>query len=119
LNEERKACLGTLTEGGLNWHVALHLAHEHGLMPLLFSQLRTMDHAKVPSRALAILRERYFYPGVRNSTLSTELCALTAAFDAAGISMVSFKGSLLTGYYGSVTLCESSNFIVRREKCSA
>ena len=94
-----------LVAEGVDWTVVLALASDHGVLPLLYSSLGTMDSAGIPPTVLAELRERFTANARRGLILTSRLLSVLARFRAANIPVIPFKGpTLARGAYGSTAL---------------
>lgn len=95
-----------LLEENLDWQALLSLASYHRVLPLLYRSLKTTSlEAQVPSDVAAYLRRALHMTAGFNLSLLKELGRVLALFDAAGISVIAFKGPVLAqSVYGSLGL---------------
>ena len=101
-----------------DWHYALEMAQEHGVVPLLFQHLRSMPASEVPPDAM--LRLRKLSEANTNYTLhlTGELIKLLQVFKAHDIEAVPFKGPTLALLaYGDIGLRQFADLdiLVRRD----
>ncbi len=87
--------LNSLIMREINWEHLLELAFFHGVLPLLYSNLRKLGSGVVPPRLLDELRRFFGANAQSNLFLTAELLKLLGALEAHGISAVPFKGPLL------------------------
>jgi Uncharacterised nucleotidyltransferase len=101
------ARLGELVAGSLDWTRVLALGTSQAMLPLLHRHLAPLA-VGVPGDVRAELEARA-QENLRHSLLLTgELLCLDAAFEAAGIPAVSFKGpTLAVSAYGTLALRRS------------
>jgi hypothetical protein len=94
-----------LTRAGLNWSRLLRTAEPHGMMPLLYWQLKTICPESVPPSALQELRDHFHANSRRNLFLVTELLEVLTLFHSNGIPAIPYKGPVLAAsVYGNVAL---------------
>jgi Uncharacterised nucleotidyltransferase len=80
---------------GIDWERSTKLAQRHGMLPLLYWNLRTVSSADIPAEALSNLRS-YFQENVRrNLFLTRELLSLLNLLESNGIPAVPYKGPVL------------------------
>lgn len=97
--------LTVLRQRNLDWAYLLQQASFHGVMPLLYSNLRKAGMEGVPRHAAESLGHHTRANGRHSFFLSAELMRLAKRFDAAGIPAIPFKGPVLAASaYGDVTL---------------
>jgi Uncharacterised nucleotidyltransferase len=97
--------LTSLLQHEINWPLVIQSALEHGVLPLLYSNLRRHCRDAVPPAQLAELREHYEALARRTSLLTARLFTVLDSFGAHGIAAVPFKGPILAAsVYGDPTL---------------
>lgn len=86
-----------------DWDGVLKLAHEHRLLPLLIAYLPDIEMV-VPQSARELLQAEHDRNVFHCLANASELIALLAAFDRAGIAAMPFKGiGLAASVYGDLT----------------
>lgn len=97
--------IARLAHGPMDWHHFLEIATNHGLMPLAHEHLEAAARELVPKPVRVDLwtwRER---TARRNAAMAGELLEILAAFEAAGIEAIPYKGpALAQSLYGDVGL---------------
>lgn len=107
-----------LLQEGVDWETLITLAQRHSLMPLLYWQLRHLNHDAVPAVHLTNLRKGFHDNAARNLLLAQELLEITSLFESQGIGSIPYKGPALAVLaYGNLSLrCFIDlDIIVRRE----
>lgn len=95
----------TLLQEEWNWDSVIETAIRHGVMPLLFRNLRRYHHRIVPEAALNHLQQHFLTNATQISLLARELIAIIKLFDSHGIAAIPFKGPLLAlQVYNDITL---------------
>ena len=84
-----------LLQQELDWQYLLTTAQEHGVMPLLYWQLKSADSKLVPTEAWQQLSAAFNTNACHNLALTSELCKLQELFTSQNILFLSFKGSVL------------------------
>ena len=102
--------LGLLLRRDLDWEYLIGTAARHGILPLLYSNLRQSWLEAVPKTTLDQLRDRFRANVQHNFFVTAELLKLLKAFEAHGIPAIPFKGPLLAASaYGDLTLRQFSD----------
>jgi hypothetical protein len=102
---ERAQRVRALVQENLDWDYLISIALQHGVMPLLYSQLSTVDPEAVPSAALKHLRSLFVGNALHNVLLTEELLKLLTLFEAHGIPAIPYKGPVLAAFvYGNLSL---------------
>lgn len=110
-----------LVQSGLNWERLIDLASQHGIEPLLSSNLNLICPESVPPSALDTLRKHSVRHAQRNLFLSRELFALLELLEKQDIPAIPFKGPVLAAFaYGNLSLRQIADldFIVHRRDVS-
>src|SRR5262245_10666576 len=95
---------GLLSEE-INWDFLIHIASQHGVMPLLYFTLKNTCLEAVPKAVLDQLRNYFYTNAAHNVFLTTELLKLLTLFEAHGIPAIPFKGPVLAAsVYGNLSL---------------
>ncbi len=100
-----------------DWHYALEIAQEHGVVPLLFQHLQSMGASDVPSHSMLRLRKLSEANTNYALHLTGELIKLLEVFKANDIEAVPFKGPTLSLLaYGDLALRQFADLdiLVRR-----
>jgi hypothetical protein len=99
------AC-GTLQEPASkirNWEEAIEGARQHGILPMLFSELSAIEGA-IPPDALELARNEFERNAFHCFANAAELLEVLKVFEAAGIPALPFKGVVLgASVYGDMT----------------
>ena len=99
--------LRLLLEQGLEWPRLIRAAKHHGMRPLLYWNLATVDGRAVPKTVFDQLRYHFHANHLRNRFLAQELLRLLALLEACGIAASPFKGPVLAAsIYGNLALRE-------------
>ncbi|MGZ4814812.1 MAG: nucleotidyltransferase domain-containing protein [Terriglobales bacterium] len=105
--------------GELDWDLLLSHARHHSLVPLLAHRLLECgDRAMLTTHIRARLRTEFQSNLLRNLNLLEEIKRLLAAWHAAGIQAIPYKGPVMAEQlWGSIALreCSDLDFLVRRE----
>lgn len=89
----------------LDWDLVVETASRHGVLPLLYRNLRRCCPDELPAAVLADLREQFLLNTQRNLMLTRELLTLLDYMRSNQISATPFKGPLLAiTAYGDVSL---------------
>ena len=87
----------------VDWALLFQLARVHGVMPLLYQGLTTMQTEAIPKGFLTQLKTHLHLNTLKNQRLSQELLRLLALLEAHNIPAVAFKGPTLAVLaYGSL-----------------
>lgn len=90
-----------LLAASLNWDQLLQRAYEHGVIPLLYRSLRTLEFHGVPDQERAQLTAAFRINAARNAFLARELARVLRLLGEAGVPMVPLKGvTLAESLYG-------------------
>ena len=82
-----------LAYDGIDWDRLTLAAGSHGVLPLVYRQLRSADD--IPPEALARMRTEFYGNLLNNLHLARELARLTGLLNAQGIGAIGFKGPVL------------------------
>lgn len=94
-----------LAEGELDWDYLIKIAKLHGLMPLLYYNLKMTSPRSVPRDRLVDTMKFYLMNAGHNIRHTRELCRLLDLLEANGIAVIPFKGpALAQQIYGDITL---------------
>jgi predicted nucleotidyltransferase len=98
-----------ILHGGVDWDRLVRLAHQHGLVPLVFRRLSVeMDPARSPG--LESLRQHEKANAHRTLWLTLELLNIHRHLQARGLEVLPYKGPVLAEMlYGSVALRQFSD----------
>jgi hypothetical protein len=84
-----------LVEGDIDWDYLVKAASHHGLVPLLFYNLRKSCPEAMPRSVSSDLQKRYIINARHNILLTREPRRILDLFEANGIAAISFKGLAL------------------------
>ena len=85
------------------WEEAIAGARQHGILPMLFSELRAIE-ADIPPNALELARDEFERNAFHCFANAAELLEVLNAFEAARIPAMPFKGVVLgASIYGDIT----------------
>lgn len=85
-----------LTQGGIDWPYLIRTARRHGVMPLLYWNLKEIHFETVPEGVLKDLCNEYRSNMIRNLFLTAKLFNLLDLFQTHGISAIPYKGPTLS-----------------------
>ena len=95
----------SLLQEELEWESIIQTALRHGVMPLLFRNLRRYHNAAVPKVVLDNLQQHFFANATQISLLAKELVNILELFKSYGIAAIPFKGpTLALQAYNDITL---------------
>jgi hypothetical protein len=120
-DDRQRADIRATVERGVDWQRALALAEKHYVVPLLFKSLAACRDV-VPEAAYRQLAEQRKLLRFRAELFSDELVRVSAALDAAGVSVLHYKGPVSSELlYGNRYLRTyfDLDFLVRREDLRA
>jgi hypothetical protein len=106
LDQETQGRVEELLRIELDWGYLLRTAEQHGLIPLLCSNL-TNNHfsQRVPAARLSYLEDRFRRNAISNLLLTSEMTAVLNLLDSRGIAAIPFKGPTLAVIaYGDLAL---------------
>ena len=104
-----------LLAASLNWDQILARAEEHGVFPLVYRSLRTLDFHGVPDEVQSNLKAAFRHNVARNMLFSAELSRLLAFLSIAGVRVIPLKGVALAELlYGdpSYRFCSDIDILV-------
>ena len=97
--------LGRLAGQGLDWAYVLDVSGRHGVSPLLYRSLKTLNQNGAPPPIMRQLQEHFYRNLAHNLRLDAELAALLDNFQKHGIPAIPYKGpALATSVYGNLAL---------------
>src|SRR4030095_12015376 len=77
--------LRTLSSSTIDWDYLFHVARNHAVVPLVYTQLQTHAADLVPDEQISKFRQSYLENMARNVLLTSELTKLVRALADAGI----------------------------------
>lgn len=95
LNSNDRAQVEYLLKGKLDWNYLFSEASSHGVLPLLYQNLNSMD-IDIPDASLRQLRNMYHSLTARNLSLANELVQIVKFLEKHSISSLPFKGPTLS-----------------------
>jgi len=114
---EKVSRIRRLTQGDMDWSYLIRAARRHGVMPLLYCNLKETYFETVPEGVVKELCNEYRINMIRNVFLTGKLFNLLNLFQANGISAIPYKGPTLSVLaYGDISLRHFGDldFIVHR-----
>jgi hypothetical protein len=94
-----------LVRQNIHWNDLLNTARRHGVLPLVYWQLKDICPDSVPTDVTEQLRDRFDANAQKNLALTAELLKLIKFFQKNGIPVIPFKGAILTtSVYKKLTL---------------
>ncbi len=104
-DSSRAEQLRALLHKDLDWAVLRRIAHQHGVVPLVYWRLSNTCPEAVPTAVLDRLRGDIHANSLRNLSLTRELLRLLNLFEAQGIFAIPYKGPALAAFaYGNLAL---------------
>jgi hypothetical protein len=102
---EKVARINKLTQRDIDWTYLIRTARRHGVMPLLYWNLKETHVETMPEGVLKELRDEYRINMIRNLVLTAKLFSLVDLFQTNGISAIPYKGPTLSVLaYGDISL---------------
>lgn len=99
-----------LVQQELDWHFLIQLATKHGVVPLLYTNLKAICPEAVPASALNTLQRIFQITAQRNMLLAGELVRVLGCLSQHEIVAVPYKGpALAQSIYGNIALRPSSD----------
>lgn len=95
LNSKKRARVRALAQEDLNWEQLIEMALRHGIMPLLYSNLRATCSDLVPEKYMERLAELFRSNTARNIFLTSELLKILNILEVNGIPAIPYKGPAL------------------------
>jgi hypothetical protein len=114
---EKLSRIRRLAQGGIDWPYLIRKARRHGVMALLYWNLKETHFETVPEGVLKELCNEYRINMIQNLFLTGKLFNLLDLFQANGVSAIPYKGPTLSVLaYGDISLRHfvDLDFIVRR-----
>jgi hypothetical protein len=114
---EKLSRIRRLTQGGIDWPYLIRTARRHGVIPLLYWNLKETHFETVPEGVVKELWNEYRINMIRNLFLTGKLFNLLDLFQTNGISAIPYKGPALSVLaYGDISLRHfvDLDFIVHR-----
>jgi hypothetical protein len=94
-----------LIQRKIDWQWLIQLAHQHGMIPLVYTRLNTICPDAIPEPVLNQIRSVFHAIAQRNLFLTGELIKILSLIKEQGIVAVPYKGPMLaTLTYGNVAL---------------
>jgi len=102
---EKVVRINELIQNNIDWPYLTRTARRHGVMPLLYWNLKETHFEAVPEGVLKKLCNEYRINMIRNLFLTAKLFNLLDLFQANGISAIPYKGPTLSVLaYGDISL---------------
>ncbi|MEK6281546.1 MAG: nucleotidyltransferase family protein [Acidobacteriota bacterium] len=118
VNEEVTDRIRRLAQGPLDWNSLIKSSLGHGLMPLLYENLKATASDLVPQAHLDRLKDFYEKNAARNIFLTGELIRILNLFESEGLAGMPYKGpSIAVSIYGQLGLRQFSDLdiLVRKQ----
>lgn len=118
LSSEKKDQIGVLLHSEIDWPYLIRIADAHGLIPLLYFNLKKAFTDSVPGSVLDQLHARFLANAGRNLFLTQELFEILDLFEMNAIPAIPFKGpALAISLYGDLALRTFSDLdiLVRKQ----
>jgi len=94
-----------LLEGEINWAYLLRMSRAHGIIPLLYRNLKATSADLVPPTIMEELQTEFRINAKRNYLLIGELFKILTLFNSNEIPALPFKGPVLgSSFYGDLAL---------------
>lgn len=105
MDVETKARARQLLAGELDWGYILRQANRHGVVPLVYKNLRKLSGEQTPSEVLDELRTAFDRNRHRNMFMTAELIRILGLLESADIRVIPLKGPLLAAsVFGDLAL---------------
>ncbi|HVQ38618.1 MAG TPA: nucleotidyltransferase family protein [Pyrinomonadaceae bacterium] len=105
IDEELAQRIREMVRQPLDWKYLIESSLSHGLMPLLYENLKAICPELVPDNHLNRLKEMFQKNAARSVFLTGELCRILDLFEAEGIASMPYKGpAIAVSIYGNLTL---------------
>ena len=105
VSSESASQIRSLVQQNIDWSYVIDSASRHGVIPLLYLNLRDVCADAVPKTMLNSLRDRFHANARSNLCLSAELLKILDLFESNGVLALAYKGPLLaTSVYGNLAL---------------
>jgi hypothetical protein len=89
----------------IDWSYLIQSALRHGLLPLLYRNLKATNQDSIPNGVLEELRKNFLINVSRNIYLTEELIKLLHLFEKDRIPAITYKGPIMAAcVYGDITL---------------
>lgn len=94
-----------LVQRDIDWPYVLQMARTHGLIPLLYQNLKEMHPEDIPEGIMVTLRDQFRKISISNLLLTSQMVKLLGLFQSNGIAAIPYKGPILgLQAYGDVCL---------------
>lgn len=105
VNDEMAGRIRVLAQKPLDWEGLTQTALTHGLMPLLYENLKAYASGLVPEDSLNKLKGLYELTSARSTILTAELIRILNLFESEGLPAMPYKGpSIAMAIYGRIGL---------------
>lgn len=97
--------IAELSQGEIDWNYTVQTSIAHGIMPLLYRNLKPYCPRYVPENTLSLLRDYFRLHAQRNLLITRELLRLIRLLEAESIDTLPYKGPVLAAsIYGDISL---------------
>lgn len=118
LSAKHSERIGRLALKKPDWQYTLRAALKHGVMPLLYRQLKALLPELVPADFMNNLETLFYSNSLRNYRLTDELCRVLKLMAARGLMVIPYKGpELALQAYGDLSLRQFNDLdlLVRKD----
>lgn len=118
VSEDIAVRIRNLAQGPLDWDSLIQTSLTHGLMPLLYENLKANASDIVPKTAIRSLRDFYEKSSARSLVLTGELIRILDLFESEGVEGMPYKGpSVAVSLYGRLGLRQFTDLdiLVRKQ----
>lgn len=118
LSEKMSESVKDIVTAGVNWDYVLQKALSHGVLPLLYKNLKSVCSEAIPAALLERLHRYYLTNAVWNHRAALALIETTRLLESNGVEVIHFKGlSLALTAYGDQNLRSFGDLdiLVRRD----
>jgi hypothetical protein len=117
MEPEKAERIKVLLRNEINWQYLIQMALRHGLIPLLYKNLKATNPDAIPEGIFDQLRKYFLINASRNLILTEELHKLLNLFEANSIIAIPYKGpALAASIYGDITLRQFSDLDILIQK---
>lgn len=117
IDVQRTEKIKLLLRNNIDWPYLIQMALRHGVVPLLYRNLKSIQPEAIPGDVLDQLRKYFLVNVGRNLFLNEELIRLLNLFASHGIQAIPYKGPVLAAsIYGDIALRQFSDLDILVQK---
>ena len=117
IDSRRAEQIKVLLQKNIDWQYLIQMAVRHGLIPLLYKNLKATNPDAIPEGIFDQLRKYFLINASRNLILTEELHKLLNLFEANSIIAIPYKGpALAASIYGDIALRQFSDLDILIQK---